>query len=260
MGLKIKLPKINVPKINVPTPQDIIDKAKEAAKKAEAAIKEAERKRDEAIKKAAEDLKKQAQKVDDKIKQTINNVKLSVQDAAFQVLLPFKTVMKNALARKGIKTDGSLKDIALKFSVYIVDGENTRPTQTNYFNGGPLYISPEDNIIMERNFHADEVEYTEPGSEAAKYEAGAKQTKNIIQKIIQWFKDRKKKKEAGEPLTADELLTLSDAEMVSETLIEDAEEAQNEVFLGMSLTEIIIAAVILSFVLYLIFKPKKGSK
>lgn len=213
---------------------------------------------------------KGTQSAQDKIKNIQNNinkqiakVKLGVNDAPFRVLLPFHFAMKNALTRKGIATNGTLKDVSIKFYRYVVIPSKGKNFYSNVLNGGKMMLNEEDAFELydeNRTFEMNG-EYTEEGSEAESYEKAAKETKGIIQKIIEWFKERKAKKNQGQALTNDELATLGDAQNVSDAMYAQAEADEDGVrILGIKVMDIVytlITVVLLYYGITYFFGKKK---
>jgi len=243
-------------KIKIKKPKDPKDAVNEAKKK----IIEAQKQAQALIDKARRDAIAHKKLVDAKVKEKINKIKLNASELPFKTLAPFKKVMANVLTRSQISHNDNLKDIVLKFAHFIVDARNTRPSQTNYFNGS-LYVTPSQNAIEEQMYNAETAEYTQEGTEAAKYEKGAKETKNIVMKIIAWFKDRKAKKKAGKELDPAESAAIDEADGVSENLLNDAEKEVNEdagvLGSGFSIVQILIATVLVALGLKLAFGKKE---
>lgn len=181
--------------------KDAAARAKEAAERAAAEARkkatEAARKAEEARNKALNEAKKKQDAINNKINESLNKIKskLLPKDAPYIALLPFKPVMQAALKQRNIANNGSLSDVSKKFYGGVVIPSYKKAPVVNVLSGKSL---------IKHSFDADgDTSYTEEGSTAAQYEEGAKETMNMIQKIVAWFKERKAKKEAKKAAEAE---------------------------------------------------------
>lgn len=77
-------------------------------------------------------VKEKLNKAKEKIKGFIKNV------GAFGVLIPFKSLLANALNRKGVKHDGTIEDIAVKFYNTFI---NKKSNYEQYNHLDPVIVS-----------------------------------------------------------------------------------------------------------------------
>ncbi len=189
---------------------------------AENKVKNANKKVEDEIRKQKQAIIDQEKKIQAEIKKTLKKIKLPLKDMRFLPLLPFKTAMIKGLDMSHIIHNNTLSDIATKFHDHIV--ENGAYNKSNALNGNvlaPRHTFEENNAFRKDNFsmadfesvdhfNADgdgtDISSDDSGSssssqdQSGKYEADAKQTMSLIQKIVAWFKARKEKKEAAKRL------------------------------------------------------------
>jgi len=260
----------------IKNPKDTFNDAKAKADKLRM---DAERKLREATAKAISDAKEREQRLRDKVQEQLSKIKVPMKDLPFVQLLPFKKIMIDALDRRHVSHNTELNDIAPKFLKEVVYNQSRKPVQTNMLSGAMLVRPMQQNSSKANfeNFYAEEVTYTEEGSTASQYEAGAKETKGMIQKIIAWFKERKAKKEAeklaretgttdnsgGEPLTPEENAMLNEADATAQAIVGNAQnevDAENDGVMGtgFSVVEILIGVVIATLLFFGLKKLFKG--
>lgn len=260
------------------------DLAEKAAKDAKKIAKDAQDKADKLRHDAQEKAKQQAEKVKGKIQNGIDKMKknLTPREIPFLVLYPFKPVMVQMLNSRKIVHTNSLDDIAKKFVVGVVDESNKKSSVVNVLSGSSLVSNGFKANTLSFNADDSQAEYTEQGSEAAKYEKGAKETKGIIQKIIAWFKERKAKKEAKKaadelakangqplppnygdlntpPLTAEEDEIISKADAISKGIVDNAakDATDDDHFSPLEILFGVVGLIAGLWVLHSIFAGKK---
>ncbi len=217
-----------------------------------------------------------------KIQETIKKIPVPhIEDIPYAPLLPMKKVMSDGLTAKGIKTDGSLHQIAqLFFKHYVLKNGMYQPSTTRP-NGivGNQNVS---RLAITHRFNADtDATYTEEGSTASQYEKGSKETLNMIQKIVAWFKERKAKKKAEEdakknggkeadylpsdmqyvandPATDKYEQQVLDHATATAVVIKDVAKAEVDADNEFSTVEIIITVVILAIIVGAIYKGVSG--
>lgn len=144
------------------------------------------------------------------------------EDVRYAPLLPFKPAMIKSLDSAGIKHTNAIEDIATKFNSNIVN---------KHYDPTLEIISNDENFA----FSMDEDMYSlaEQGGSAVGnigQAAGQLSTGNvvgaagsIIQAIITWFKNIKKKKENGQPLSQQEAATLQAADETAQQMAASGE-------------------------------------
>lgn len=205
------------------------------------AIKKAAKKDIKAIKKAAPKTKlgKGVSKIEQGLKKAVGRA----SDIPFAPLLPFKKVMTNALAERGISHDGTLSDIAPKFYQTIVKKSFEMPTFSSYYKHGA-------NTVMVEHIDGKKIASSVAASGqgglvgiAAKAATGdvAGAASGLINEILAYIRKLKDKKEkaaaeqaagqpVSDPLTPEEEKVLGQAEQVSEEMQDMVkEEAENTV-------------------------------
>lgn len=258
--------------------------AEKAKREAQEKINKAKREAEDKVKKAQREAQDKAQAVQEKIKETIAKIKVPLKDIPFIQLMPLKPLMKDALRARGVPHTDSISDIATKFVQYVVDEKTKKAPYINQLSGGSTVLNNTGKPVMmmgnagklinKNHFHAEEeTQYTESGSTASQYEAGAKQTKGIIEKIIAWFKERKAKKQAkkdaeaqaaamGEaipinygdpttpPLTDEEEKLINGADAIAKEIVTEAEKEADKEDMAFSTTEIILSVLGICIVIY----------
>lgn len=160
--------------------------------------------------------KGQGKKFIDKIKQLGGK---AAGAALFAPLLPFKLAMKQILKAKGIEPKSNIGDLAQQFKSVIIDKKGT--------------------------YELEPYEHLAPSIVAA-----------IISGILGFFKDLKRRKEAGEPLSDAEHKALDSAEKaVGGVIQEEKEEIVRDT--KASLTMPLIIGLVVVVVMVIAFKKKK---
>jgi hypothetical protein len=140
---------------------------------------------------------------------------------AFAPLLPFKLAMKQVLKEKGVNADEmKMNELVQTFHSVIIEKKGNYEIQ-NYEHLG-------DDVIA-----------------------------SVISGIIAYFKNLKKRKEAGEKLTPAEEKALKTAEDTTGQAIEDIKEEGKQELMSKSYIPIIIIAVIAVILLFTFLKKKK---
>lgn len=124
------------------------------------------------------------------------------QAASFAVVLPFKDAMKHGLDAKGLSHSNKIEDISTKFFHSHVKGQGFMDKYDEYFIPS----------------HFDESRYNIVDEAASA----------IIGAIVDYFKNLKKKKDSGQPLTPDEEKMLAKSEAAQTALVNKAKDMGEE--------------------------------
>lgn len=186
-------------------------------------------------------LKKAAQKVKAAAKKVVGKGK----DAALAPVLPFKGLMRRELDRRGIKYNpNSLHEIAALFVHHIVKG------QRGHFNY---------NLMEGGGNHTMYIEGDTPHNIVADVAL------TLVTTIINYLKNLKAKKDAGQPLTQDEERVLDAAGKVADQVVAVSGDVAQDTIAGMvkdfifswkgGLTLILLVALLIAA----FYNPKRAS-
>ena len=165
--------------------------------------------------------KTKAGKLIAKVKKGVKKVAGTIKKvASFPVLLPFKVAMSTILKSKGIIPEKDIAKLAQQFHSVIIEKKGT--------------------------YEMYEVEHIAPVAISM-----------IINGVIDFFKQLKKKKDSGATLTPQEETALNNAEATVGAVMEAGkEDAKNEIA-KKSFTPLIIGGVIALIVIFLLVGKKK---
>lgn len=179
-------------------------------------------------------------KIGKAIAKTAVKVVDKVEEIPFAPLLPFKGLMTTELQKRNITYKNELSDIAPKFYNSVVKKSHF-DSESNNFEGGFNYIDHD-------------------GSE--NFVVTAAMATTIIGAIIDFIKQLKKKRDAGQPLTNEESQILTQAEQIS-VVVSDAAMNSAQTTIAEQVKDFIFSwkgAVTFSVLAFLIWMAYKGAK
>ncbi len=156
--------------------------------------------------------KKSRQALAAKVKAKVNKVGQAIKKAAVKVihvaedipfapLLPFKPIMVRALDEKKVEHTDKLHDIALKFLKHVV--------QTHHFEEYASYFEEGNGSLHLEGYDADGV-------------VGI--ATDIVKAVIDYIRQLRAKKQAGEQMTEEEAKVLAQAETIATPLVKAADK------------------------------------
>lgn len=153
----------------------------------------------------AEDAQKLIKKGGKAIKDAAKSAISVGADLPFAPLLPLKPVMVAALDKRNIAHTSHLHDIAPKFVNHIVKGHASFDDSSEAYD-----------ITSGVSFYnADEGTGDSGGSSGSSSGMSMTMIGSVIQMVINYFKKLKEKKDAGEPLSAEEQAILAKGEIIA---------------------------------------------